>query len=70
MIKVVNDEIEISGTKEDILDDLSNTIYHLLWGDTIKMSEFLVAATVAINELEKDRIKGVENEKNTKENIL
>ena len=70
MIKVENEVIEVSGTKEEILDDLSNTLYQLLVDNSIKLSEFLIAVTVAINELEKDKVKGVENEGNTKENNI
>lgn len=70
MIKVENDLIEVSGTKEELLDDLSNTIYQLVVDGSIKLSEILIALTVSINELEKDRINGGENEKDTKENNL
>ena len=70
MIKVLDDVIEVSGTKEEVLDDLSNIIYELLNDNCIKLSELLIAITVSINELEKDKIKGVKNEKDTKENNI
>ena len=70
MIKVLDDVIEVSGTKSEILDDLSNTIYELLSDESVKLTDILMSVTVAVNEFEKDKIKGVENEKDTKEDNI
>jgi len=70
MIKVLDDVIEVSGTKKEILDDLSNIIYELLSDESVKLTDILMSVTVAVNEFEKDKIKGVENEKDTKEDNI